>query len=119
MLKKTILILFLCIFSVQSYSKENPRWMNKSGWKNIGLYAAMNGGTEKDLTGVTPNTYGAYWAGRLTKFYWDKQKSRITKVQIRVNWTSDRGEPCGKIVTMPTNGYKDFNFRSPAMKKCK
>jgi len=113
-----IFILVLCVASL-GYAKGVPSWQKTSGWKNISIYAKANGGTEKDMKAVTPRTLGAYWAGRVTKFYWSKAQHRVTKVKVRVTWSSPRGQPCGKIVTLPIDGYKDFNFRSMAMHQCK
>jgi len=96
----------------------NPYWMNATGWKGVDLYAAMLGGTEKDLMDVTPTTLGAYWGGRVVEFRWSKAEEKVTDVKIKVTWTSDRGEPCGSIVQMPVSGYKDMHFRSLAMKRC-
>ena len=97
----------------------NPYWMNSTGWKGVDLYAAMLGGTEKDLTDVTPATLGAYWAGRIVEFHWNRNQDKVTDVKIKVTWTSDRGEPCGSVVKMPVSGYKDMRFRSLAMKRCR
>lgn len=96
-----------------------PKWQKKSGWKDIEIYAKANGGTEKDMKAVTPRTIGAYWAGRITKFYWSKAQNKVTKVKVRVTWSSPRGKPCGKIVVLPIDGYKDLNYRSMAMERCK
>lgn len=110
--------LIISLLTLSVYAGKIPAWQKKSGWKNISIYAKANGGTEKDMKAVTPRTVGAYWAGRVTKFYWSKAQSRVTKVKVRVTWSSKRGQPCGKIVELPIDGYKDFNFRSIAMKKC-
>lgn len=123
MIKKILFILLVTILSTQTYAKEKPKWMKTSGWKDISIYARMNGGEEKDMKAVTPKTIGAYWAGRITEFYWKKSKKKnengaVTKVRVRVTWSSDKGEPCGSIVVLPIDGYKDFNYRSLAMKKC-
>ena len=96
----------------------NPYWMNTTGWKGVDLYAVMLGGTEKDLTDVTPATLGAYWAGRIVEFHWNGDEGKVTDVKVKVTWTSDRGEPCGSVVRMPVSGYKDMRFRSLAMRKC-
>lgn len=96
----------------------NPYRMNTTGWKGVDLYAAMLGGTEKDLTDVTPATLGAYWAGRIVEFHWNRDEGKVTDVKIKVTWTSNRGEPCGSIVRMPVSSYKDMRFRSLAMKRC-
>jgi len=117
LLIKTSIILTLVTLTVQA--SKIPSWQKTSGWKNISIYAKANGGTEKDMKAVTPKTLGAYWAGRVTKFYWSKNQNRVTKVKVKVTWSSKRGQPCGKIVQLPIDGYKDFNFRSPAMYKCK
>jgi len=109
----------LALFVATPHAGKVPSWQKKSGWKHISIYAKANGGTEKDMKAVTPRTLGAYWAGRVTRFYWSKKQSRVTKVKVKVTWSSPRGKPCGKIVVMPIDGYKDFNFRSPAMYKCK
>lgn len=119
-MKKCIQILILMLsVTYFGYASGTPTWQKTSGWKNISIFAKANGVTEKDIKAVTPRTIGAYWAGRITKFYWSKAKHRVTKVRVRVTWSSPRGQPCGKIVTLPINGYKDFNFRSMAMFKCK
>ena len=93
-------------------------WKESTGWKDIEIFANSKGGSAKDLIEVMPKTYGAYWAGRLTEFYWDKSLNAATKARVRVTWSSDRGEPCGKIVVLSIDNYKDFNFRSIAMKEC-
>jgi hypothetical protein len=122
MIKKLFFIILLSVLSSQTYSKESD-WMKTSGWKNISIFAKMNGAKEKDMKGVMPKTIGAYWAGRITEFYWKKGKNiykngSVKKVRVRVTWSSDKGKACGSIVILPINGYKDFNFRSIAMKKC-
>ena len=116
-MKKTVFAL-ISLFFGYALAGQPASWMKTSGWKDVAIYAAMNGGTEEDLKDVTPNTMGAYWAGHVTEFYWDKSKNSVTKIKIRVTWSSDRGEPCGSIVVLPLDGVKDFNFRSLAMKKC-
>ncbi len=119
---KKIIMIFVTIIFFTSLHAETPSWQKKSGWKDIEFYANSLGGTEKDLTSVIPNnTFGAYWAGRLTEFYWDKGKNKATKVRVRVTWSSDskHAKPCGSIIELPINGYKDFKFRSFAMKECK
>jgi hypothetical protein len=119
-MKKISQIGSLMLFVTLAVTAANiPLWQKKSGWKDISIYAKANGGTEKDMKAVTPRTAGAYWAGRVTKFYWSKSQSRVTKVKVRVTWSSKRGQSCGKIVELPIDGYKDFNFRSMAMYKCK
>jgi len=107
---------------LSSLQAKNPSWQKESGWKDIELYANSMGGTEQDLSSVMPNnTLGAYWAGRLTEFYWNKKESKVTTVKIRVTWSSKskHAKSCGDIVELPINGYKDFKFRSFAMKECK
>jgi hypothetical protein len=111
--------ILIVLMSLGAFATSVPSWQKKSGWKDIEIYAKANGGTEKDMKAVTPRTLGAYWAGRVTKFYWSKSQNRVTKVKVRVTWSSPRGKPCGKVVIMPIDGYKDLNFRSPAMYKCK
>ena len=118
---KKIMMLLIMVFFTSLYG-ETPSWQKESGWKDIELYANSLGGTEKDLTAVIPNnTVGAYWAGRLTEFYWSKEKSKVTIVRVRVTWSSDSkyAKSCGEIVELPIDGYKDFKFRSFAMKECK
>jgi len=122
MIKKIITMLFLVSIFFTSLYAGTPSWQKKSGWKDVEIFAKANGGTEKDLSSVIPNnTIGAYWAGRITEFYWDKGESKVTKVRVRVTWSSDskNAEPCGSIVELPIDGYKDFKFRSFAMKECR
>jgi len=109
----------LILLAITLQAKQIPNWQKRSGWKDISIYAKANGVTEKDMKAVTPKTFAVYWAGRVTKFYWNKAQNRVTKVKIRVTWSSPRGKSCGKIVQLPINGYKDLNFRSTAMYKCK
>jgi hypothetical protein len=121
MIKKIAITFLFSMFFTSLYA-GTPSWQKKSGWKDIELYANSLGGTEKDLTSVIPNnTFGAYWAGRLTEFYWSKEKSKVTTVRVRVTWSSDskHAKACGEIVELPIDGYKDFKFRSFAMKECK
>ena len=120
-MKKVIIMFLTGIFFTSLYA-ETPSWQNKSGWKDIEIFAKANGVTKKDISSVIPNnTIGAYWAGRITEFYWDKGKNRTTKVRVRVTWSSDskNAKPCGSIVELPIDGYKDFKFRSFAMKECR
>lgn len=111
---------FLFSLSISALNAGSiPKWQKKSGWKDIEIYAKANGGTSKDLKDVTPKTLGAYWAGRITKFYWSKPQNKVTKIKVKVTWSSPRGKPCGKNVVLPIDGYKDLNYRSMAMKRCK
>ncbi len=84
------LIAILALFMVTAQAGKVPNWQKKSGWKHISIYAKANGGTEKDMKAVTPRTLGAYWAGRVTRFYWSKKQSRVTKVKVKVTWSSPR-----------------------------
>ena len=120
-MKKTIMMFLTTILFTSLYA-ETPSWQKESGWKDIELYANSLGGTEKDLTAVIPNnTFGVYWAGRLTEFYWSREKSKVITVRVRVTWSSKskHAKACGEIVELPIDGYKDFKFRSFAMKECK
>jgi len=118
-MKLFIKIILLISLFIVSLDAKTANWQKTSGWKSISIYAKMNGVTERDIKSVTPKTIGAYWAGRITKFYWSKSQQRVTKVKVRVTWSSPRGKPCGQITILPINGYKDFNFRSIAMKECR
>jgi hypothetical protein len=117
-MKKIITIAIIFLFSANVFAETSKKWTDVSGWKDIKIYAEENGGTVEDLKDVTPNTMLAYWAGRMTEFYWDKKTNSVTKVRVRVTWSSDKGEPCGKIIILPLSDTKDFDFRSLAMREC-
>lgn len=94
-MKKMYFSLMIVLFSTAVNGSD---WKQSTGWKDIEIYANAQGGTAKDLIEVMPQTIGAYWAGRLTEFYWDKSLNAVSEVKVIVTWSSDKGEPCGQIV---------------------
>jgi len=126
--KIVIGIVFALLFSsayAKDYPKDYPNWAKQNGWvslEEVCHFMNKSKGIDTDCTSVVPVTGTSImssWAGDPMDMYYDEGSNSITRVRIRITWTTDRSPySCGQIIILRPDETQNFTKRSLAMREC-